>query len=152
MREQVELLEHHARLAADLLDVAEVAGELGAVDHDAPRVVLLEPVDAADHRRLPGTGRADDDDDLLAGDLQVDGLQRGEVAEPFRDTDELDHRLALDLRRVGEHGSGVAHLVPTPSRRSSRWLSRLIVMHPIQNSSMRNAIDSANSCCPRNSP
>ena len=33
-----------------------------------------------------------------------------------------------------------AHRVPTPSRRSSRWLSRLIVMHPTQNRNITNEI------------
>jgi len=50
--EQVELLEHHARLPPHLLDVAQVAGQLDAVDDDAALVVLLEAVDAADQRRL----------------------------------------------------------------------------------------------------
>ena len=36
----------------------------------------------------------------------------------------------------------VAHLVPTPSLRSSRWLSRLIVMQPTQNTSITKARDS----------
>ena len=35
VREQVELLEHHADLGADLLDVAQVVVELDAVDDDA---------------------------------------------------------------------------------------------------------------------
>ena len=67
------------------LDVAEVAGQLDAVDDDAPGVVLLEAVDAADHRRLAGPRRADHDDDLLAGDLEVDVPQGGERPEA------LDH-------------------------------------------------------------
>ena len=52
VREEVERLEHHAGLAADGLDGADVVGELDAVDDDAALVVLLEPVDAADERRL----------------------------------------------------------------------------------------------------
>ena len=40
MREEVEVLEHHAHLAADLLDVLQVAGELGALDDDLPALVL----------------------------------------------------------------------------------------------------------------
>ena len=35
MREQVEVLEHHADLAADLVDVLQVVGQLDAVDDDA---------------------------------------------------------------------------------------------------------------------
>ena len=108
--EQVELLEHHPGLAADLLDVADVAGQLDAVDEDAPAVVLLEAVDAADHRRLPRPGRADDDDDLLAGDVEVDVAQRLERAEELLHVDQLEHRLAGagHLRGVGEDGRDVA--------------------------------------------
>ena len=81
--------------------------ELDAVDEDAPGVVLLEAVDAADHRRLAGAGRADDDDDLLAGDVEVDVAQRLERAEELLHADQLEHHLAGagHLRGVGEHWS-----------------------------------------------
>jgi hypothetical protein len=52
VREEVELLEHHPGLSPDLLDVADVVGELDSVDDDPTPVVLLEPVDAPDQRRL----------------------------------------------------------------------------------------------------
>ena len=117
VREQVELLEHHARLPADVLDVAEVVGELDAVDDDATRVVLFEPVDAPDHRRLAGTGRTDDNDHLLAADLHVDVAQRLERAEELVDVFELDDRFTLQwLRGITE----LVHRLPTPSLRSTR--------------------------------
>ena len=53
MREQVEVLEHHADLAAHLVDLLQVVGELLAVDDDLALLVLLQPVDAADHVDLP---------------------------------------------------------------------------------------------------
>ncbi len=65
MREQVEVLEDHADVAADLVDLLEIVGELRAVDDDLALLVLLQPVDAADHRRLARAGRAADDQ-LLA--------------------------------------------------------------------------------------
>jgi hypothetical protein len=52
VREEVELLEHHAHLRTHLLDGLHVVRELGAVDDDAALLVLLEAVDAADERRL----------------------------------------------------------------------------------------------------
>ena len=58
----------------------EVVGELDAADDDATRVVLFETVDAPDHRRLAGTGRTDDDDHLLAADLQL--MSRSAWNEP----------------------------------------------------------------------
>ena len=66
MREQVEVLEHHADLAAHLVDLLEIVGELDAVDDDPALLVLLQPVDAADHRRLAGARRPADDDALAA--------------------------------------------------------------------------------------
>jgi hypothetical protein len=122
VREQVELLEDHADLAANFLDVAEVVGELDPVHDDAAAVVLLEPVDAADHGRLPRARRAADHDDLLPVDAEIDVLERLEVPEPLRDAFELDHGLAV----LGAHRS------PSPSRRSSRWLSRDIQYDPVQ--------------------
>ena len=68
VREQVEVLEHHADLAADLVDVLEVVGQLDAVDDDLALLVLLQPVDAADQRRLAGAGRPADDDPLALVD------------------------------------------------------------------------------------
>ena len=60
------MLEHHADLAADLVDLLEVVGQLDAVDDDAALLMLLEPVDAADHGRFAGAGRPADDDALAA--------------------------------------------------------------------------------------
>ena len=50
VRKEVELLKHHADLALHGGDVLHVPRELGAGDHDAAGVVLLEPVDAPDQR------------------------------------------------------------------------------------------------------
>jgi hypothetical protein len=65
VREQVELLEHHADLAPHLLDVRMSVVEFDAID-GSPLLMALQPVDAADQRRLAGAGRAADDDALAA--------------------------------------------------------------------------------------
>ena len=57
VREQVERLEDHPDLAADGGDVADVVGQLDAVDDDLAALVLLEPVDGADERRLARSRR-----------------------------------------------------------------------------------------------
>ncbi len=62
MREEVEVLEHHADFAAHFIDLLQVVGELDAVDDDLALLVLFEPIDAADHRRLAGARRAGNDD------------------------------------------------------------------------------------------
>ena len=83
MRKQVEVLEHHADFAAHLVDLLEVVGQLDAVDDDAALLVLLQPVDAADHGRLAGAGRPADHDALAARDAQIDVAQHVEVAVPL---------------------------------------------------------------------
>src|SRR5436305_2996507 len=89
MGEEVELLKHHADLAADRLDVLDVGGELDAVDDDLAALMLLEPVDAADHRRFAGAGGAADDDALALADLQRDVLEHVQLAVPSMDGAEL---------------------------------------------------------------
>ena len=64
MREQVEMLEHHADFAPDLVDLLQVVGEFDAVDDDLALLMLLEPVDAADQRRLARSRRPANDDAL----------------------------------------------------------------------------------------
>jgi hypothetical protein len=83
MRKQVEVLEHHADFAADLVDLLQIVGQFDAVDDDLALLVLFQPVDAADHRRLAGTGRPADDDALAAHDLEVDVAQHVEIAVPL---------------------------------------------------------------------
>src|SRR5271169_2303341 len=95
MREQVELLEHHADLAADRVDILDVRGQLDAGDDDLAALVLLQPVDTADHRRFAGARRSTDDDALALGDLEVDILEDVELAIPFVDMAQLDDPLAL---------------------------------------------------------
>ena len=90
MREEVEVLEHHADLAPDLVDALEVVGELDAVDDDLAGLMLLEPVDAADHRRLARARGPADHDALAAHHLEVDVLQHVEIAVPFVHVDDLD--------------------------------------------------------------
>src|SRR5690606_38446857 len=90
---QVEGLEDHADLAPDLVDVPDVVRQLSSVDDDASLLVLLQSVDAANERGFARSGRTADDDPLAAGDGQVDVMQDMELAVPFVDADELDHRL-----------------------------------------------------------
>ena len=125
VREEVEVLEHHADLAADLVDPLEVVGELDAVDDDAALLVLLQPVDAADHGRLAGARRAADDDALAARDVQVDVAQHVELAVPLVHADHLRRRLRPSGRCGGAElwgDSGVRHgwspFWPAASRRS----------------------------------
>ena len=49
VREKVEMLEHHADIATDDLDVFEIVGKLGAVDNDTALLMLFKTIDAANH-------------------------------------------------------------------------------------------------------
>ena len=82
VREQVELLEHHADLGAHARQ-APVVAHRDAVDLDAAAVIGFQQVHAAHQRRLAGPGRADEGDDLATGHVQVDAVQRGEGAVVF---------------------------------------------------------------------
>ena len=115
VREQVEVLEHHADLAADLVDLLEVVGELDAVDDDAALLVLLQAVDAADHGRFAGAGRPADDDALAARDAQVDVAQHVEFAVPLVHADDLDRDVGLQRRGLQGCGYRLGHGSHHPS-------------------------------------
>jgi hypothetical protein len=106
MRKQVEVLEHHADFAADRFDVLEVVGELDPVDHQRALLMLLQPVDAADHRRLARPRRTADHDLLAFADLEIDVLEHVEIAIPLVEFGQLDHRFARGLGGGGGGGGG----------------------------------------------
>ena len=58
-----------------------VGGDLVALDDDPAGVDRLEQVDAAQERRLARSRRADEADDLVLGDVEVDAAQDLERAE-----------------------------------------------------------------------
>jgi hypothetical protein len=86
VREEVEGLEHHADVGAQVGQRLALLGQLLAVDGDRAGLVGLEPVDRAAQRRLPRAGGADEDDDLALADGEVDVLEDVQVAEVFVDT------------------------------------------------------------------
>ena len=102
VREQVELLEHHADVAAPPRDLvggqlvqavtADLPPDVTAVDEDAAAVEGLEQVDAAQQGRLARAGRPEDDDRLTGVDLQVDALEDLQVPETLADAAGLEHR------------------------------------------------------------
>ncbi len=122
--EQVELLEHHADLAALLLQDALVVGDFHAADGDAAAVVRLQPVDGAQQRGLARAGGADDHGDLARVEHGGDILEHLVRAE----------RLADVLRHdVGRGGGGVrpVHWArPSTSKRCSMafetWVTSVV--------------------------
>jgi hypothetical protein len=134
---QVELLEHHAHLAADLLDLLQVVGQLGAIHHDLSALVVLQAVDAPDEGGLARARRAADHDPLAAVDGEAHVPEDLERAEPLVHVPELDHHLGPD-RLADPRPSRLGHDAlrclqrPVWSRRSSRWLYRDIPKQKIQ--------------------
>ena len=113
MREQVEVLEHHADLRtlprdlalAQLVDLVArlaVAHEL-AVDPQSSGVDLLEVVDAPQEGGLPGPRRADDDHDLARLHFEGEHLS-GFISLARADRHNFGF-LGLFLRRVGNDDS-----------------------------------------------
>ena len=92
VREQVERLEHHAHIGAQLGELAALRGQRLAVDADGAGVDGLQPVDGAAQRRFARTGRAQDHDHLTACDLEVDVLEHMQAAEMLVDRLHRDHR------------------------------------------------------------
>ena len=105
VREQVEVLEHHAHFATNRLDVLEVAGQLGAIDHDAPLLMFFQTVDAANGGGLARPGRAAEHDTLALLHAEVDVLEYVELAVPLVYALQQDHRLSARLLDCFTHNS-----------------------------------------------
>ena len=101
VREEVERLEHDADPPPDAIDVHVGSRDVVAFDDDAPGVDRLDQVDAAQQRGLAGARRADEADDLVLIDRQVQATQDLEVAERLLEADDLQRRrhwAAPDMR------------------------------------------------------
>jgi hypothetical protein len=91
MREQVERLEDHPEPPAVGDRVAAGLGDHLAVEQHVAVVDLLEPVDAAQQRRLARAGRADQRDRLVLLDGEVDPAQHLAVPVGLGDPAQLEH-------------------------------------------------------------
>ena len=77
MRKHGVALEDHRDPAAARRQV----GRIAASDEHAPAVDLLEAGEAAKQRRLAAAGRSEQHDEVAVGDLEVDVVDRGHLAE-----------------------------------------------------------------------
>src|SRR5690625_1418449 len=115
MREQVELLEHHADPGAHRVDVAVGVQDVHAFDVDVAGAGFLQQVDRAQQGGLAGTGRADHAHHLARPHRQVDALEDLVLAETLAHAAHRDGRLVARL---------VTHR-PLAIRRSSKATSRV---------------------------
>ena len=83
VREQIELLEDHAQILTDLVDVVLRIVHINAVHGNKPAVDFLKPVDGTQQRGLAGPGRAYDDHALPLIHMQGDILQGGQFSKEF---------------------------------------------------------------------
>ena len=109
VREQIEALEHHADIAADLVQVALAGRErtaslrlvvADAGQFEAPLLERLERHQYAKNRGFPGARRPDQRHLLALADIEVEAVQNREGAEPFDDVFEADdgcHRRGIPL-------------------------------------------------------
>ena len=56
MRKQIEMLEHHADVAAYRQDLFRIFGQFDAVDDDPSLLPVFEAIDATKQRRLAAAG------------------------------------------------------------------------------------------------
>ena len=113
MREQVVGLEDDADPLAHRVGVDVAGGDLDVVDEHRPRVDVLEPVDAAQQRRLARPGRTDQADHVSAVDLEAHAAQHRVRAERLVQPTDPQQRLG--------------HAAPPAScRRRSRARSRSV--------------------------
>ena len=92
MREEVELLEDDPDPLPDGRDVDALPRDLLTLEEDPAFLDRLEEVDAAQQRALAASARADHDEHLAGGDLEVDAVEDEVVAEALADAFELDDR------------------------------------------------------------
>src|SRR5213593_3273974 len=81
VREEIELLEHDPDPLPHGGHVRALARDLDTLEEDPPRVERLEQVDAPEQRALAAPARADDDQHLARGDLEVDAHEDGLAPE-----------------------------------------------------------------------
>ncbi len=84
LAEQLDVLEGPGNAGLGHL-VRAVVGDVRVVQVDAPVVGVVELVDAVQQARLAGAVRADQRDEFVLLDLEVDAVERQNVAEPFGD-------------------------------------------------------------------
>ena len=98
MREQVELLKHHAQLGAHAGKILAFLRQRLALDEDLARVDGFQAVDGSAHGRLARARGADHDDDFAAVDREIDVVEDVQIAIVLIDVLELDQRLITGRR------------------------------------------------------
>src|SRR5690625_3823204 len=113
VREQVERLEDHPDVGAQLGECLALLRQLVTVDGDTAVVDRLQAIDRAAQRRLTRAGRADHDDDLAGCDVQVHIAEYVEVCEPLLDIVHRHHVVGVGRCRGAPRHIGHGSNLPT---------------------------------------
>ncbi|MNC46149.1 hypothetical protein D3C75_951550 [compost metagenome] len=100
VREQLEVLEHHADPRAQLRQVGLRRGDRGAVDHDVALLERFQGVDALDQGGLAGAGRPAHHHHLALAHLGAAAGQHLEVPVPLVDVLDGNHTANLFCRSL----------------------------------------------------
>src|SRR5205085_2335389 len=94
-----------------------LVGDVLPVDDDLALLDALQPVDAAEERRLAGAGRADEAHDVVLGDVEVDLVEHAQRPEPLAHAAHVhEGRIA-----VAAHTAQNAWARSRRSRSATRW-------------------------------
>ena len=66
MGEQIEMLEHHADLSANVGNIFEIVRQRNSIHNNVAALVFFQTIDAANQGRLSGPGRSADYDPFAA--------------------------------------------------------------------------------------
>ncbi len=99
VREQIELLEHHAGFLADQPIVHFRIVGFQAVDDQIAAGDFFQLVDAAQQGGFAGAGRPDDHHHFAFVDLQIDVVQHLGLAKMLGDVFKFNHRIFILLSR-----------------------------------------------------
>src|SRR5438067_5840047 len=83
MREQLEILEHHAHSPADAADILRRRAHPAAVEDDLPCIRDFKRIGTAQQGRFAGAAWADEADDFACMDVDGDPIKRTDTAECF---------------------------------------------------------------------
>ncbi len=112
MREQVEMLEHHAHLLPHSIDVGIV--HLNTFKLDAARGGDLQPVQAAQKSGLTAAGRADQADHIAPVDIDVDAAQN--IQRRRSSLGAALFHAAVGLGQTTDFQDLIGHFVPASSQ------------------------------------
>src|SRR6266567_7248093 len=118
MREEFEVLKHHADVAAYAMRLGTRGSDIAAHEFDRAAIDVFQEIDTAQQRRLAGTGRSDDDDRPAALNFEGYFLEDDRMTIGLLKAANRQQRGALKGKSIIHRI--LASLLVRPSR---RWVS-----------------------------